>query len=59
MKKIYSIPVTSAMEALHELPLATSGVGSEDKGIGYGGVDEEGTMEPETKGNPFGSTIFD
>ena len=44
-----------------EMMLAASGVKSVNNGvnIGYGGVDEEGTVEAEVKGNPFGDSVFE
>jgi hypothetical protein len=41
-----------------EQPLAASGVVS-NNGIGFGGVDEGGNLDPEVKGNVFGESIFD
>ena len=41
-----------------ELPLAVSGVTS-NNGIGYGGVDEDGSHEADVKGNPYGESIFE
>ena len=48
MKKIYIAPNTVVVEIESEMILAASGVHS-DKGIGYGGVDQEGSMEAEAK----------
>ena len=48
MKKIYIAPNTVVVEIESEMILAASGVHS-DKGIGYGGVDTEGSMEAEAK----------
>ena len=48
MKKIYIAPNTVVVEIESEMILAASGVYS-DKGIGYGGVDTEGSREAEAK----------
>lgn len=48
MKKTYIIPATSLMSAEVEQMLANS-VWSEGFGIGYGGVDEDGSHDPEVK----------
>ena len=48
MKKTYIAPNTVVVEIESEMILAASGVHS-DKGIGYGGVDTEGSMEAEAK----------
>ena len=48
MKKIYIAPNTVVVEIESEMILAASGVHS-DTGIGYGGVDTEGSMEAEAK----------
>ena len=58
MKKPYIIPETCVVLTLHEMPIAVSGV-TGNNGIGFGGVDKEGTVEPEVKGNPFGDSVFD
>lgn len=47
MKKTYIIPQTWVDQAQCESLVAISGVGSDD--IGYGGVDTDGTVVPETK----------
>ena len=52
MKKTYIIPKMRIHVVYHEQPLAASGVVS-DKGIGYGGVDTEGTQDPDVKANNF------
>ena len=52
MKKTYIIPKMCIHVVYHEQPLAASGVVS-DKGIGYGGVDTEGTQDPDVKANNF------
>lgn len=50
MKKKYIIPVTSIMQAEVEEILATStGVISNDNGIGYGGIDDDGGQTPSAK----------
>ena len=50
-----------AVRMCGEMMLAASGVKSVNNGvnIGYGGVDEDGTVEAEVKGNPFGDSIFE
>ena len=58
MKKTYLSPSMRVTEAQHELPLAASGVTS-DLGIGYGGVDSNGTQEADVKENYFGGSLFD
>lgn len=48
MKKIYYSPEATIDKIEQILPLATSGVGSDDNyDIDYGGVDDEGTVIPE------------
>ena len=44
MKKIYMTPVTEVMEMIITEQLLTISGG--DKNIGYGGVDESGSLEP-------------
>ena len=44
MKRLYFTPTLSSMQTIQELPLAASGVTSSN-GIGYGGVDQDGSME--------------
>ena len=58
MKKTYLYPSMRVTETQHELPLAASGVTSE-LGIGYSGVDDTGTQDPDVKGNYFGNSLFD
>ncbi len=62
MKKRYIIPETNIEQLCAEAFLAVSGVvgkiGNQND-IGFGGVDEEGVLNPEVKGNPFGESIFD
>lgn len=58
MKRTYIQPTMCATEAEHELPLAASGVVGSN-GIGYGGVDSEGMMDPDAKEDYFGETLFD
>ena len=48
MKKIYIAPNTVVVEIESEMILAASGVHS-DTGIGYGGVDKDGSMDAEAK----------
>jgi len=52
-KKLYIQPSTIVCEALPAQILAASGVigGGAGEGIGYGGVDEEGTQDPDVKGD--------
>ena len=61
MKKTYIRPEMIAVRMCGEMMLAASGVKSVNNGvnIGYGGVDEDGTVEAEVKGNPFGDSIFE
>jgi hypothetical protein len=48
MKKIYISPEVIVVKIEQILPLATSGVGSDDTyDIDYGGVDDDGTVIPE------------
>lgn len=48
MKKLYNSPEAIAVKIDQVLPLATSGVGSDDNyDIDYGGVDNDGTIIPE------------
>ena len=51
MKKTYIIPCLNLMQAQAEQMLASSGVisNSNDINIGYGGVDEDGDVEPDAK----------
>ena len=58
MKQTYITPLMSAVRLHGEGLIAVSGVSS-NQGIGYGGVDQNGTVEPEVKGNPFGDSLFD
>ena len=55
MKKTYLSPSMRVTETQHELPLAASGVTS-DLGIGYGGVDSNGTQEADVKDDAFSFT---
>jgi len=52
MKQAYIIPETCILIVDNEQPLAASGVTS-DNGIGYGGVDTEGTQDPDVKASNF------
>ena len=52
MKKTYIAPNTVVVDIESEMILAASGVYS-DTGIGYGGVDTEGSKDAEAK--PIGS----
>lgn len=49
MKTIYIIPSMEILELSVENMIATSGVNSD--GIGYGGVDEDGTLTPSSRGH--------
>ncbi|MDD7096789.1 MAG: hypothetical protein SPH23_06995 [Prevotella sp.] len=48
MKKTYIAPNTDVVEIESEMILAASGVSS-NTGIGYGGVDTDGSMDAEAK----------
>ena len=48
MKKTYTIPATYVAEMKIGTILMASGVAS-NKGIGYGGVDNEGSKDPESR----------
>ena len=48
MKKEYKTPAVEVLEYMTEGMTCTSGVGS-DNGIDYGGVDENGSMNAETR----------
>lgn len=48
MKKIYLTPFTETLEYVTDGLLAVSTVDS-DSGIGYGGIDEEGTLDPASR----------
>ena len=48
MRKTYKVPVTTMWEYRPSPLLQASGVTS-DKGIGYGGVDGNGTHEADTR----------
>ena len=50
MKKRYVIPQIDIVRLQNESPLAASGV-TANNNIGYGGVDEEGELEPSVKLN--------
>jgi len=53
MKKTYIIPQVTVEQVLGEQMLAVSGVKSisNDVNIGYGGVDEGGSLEADVKGD--------
>ncbi|MBR5393451.1 MAG: hypothetical protein IK144_00040 [Bacteroidaceae bacterium] len=51
MKKIYISPEIIVLQLHCRQLLSTSGVTS--KNIGYGGVDEDGLLNPEAKGTTF------
>lgn len=48
MKKSYISPATEALEYVMEEMIATSSVTS-DNGLDYGGIDEDGDLEAETR----------
>ena len=49
-KKPYVKPCINIDNCLLEEFICTSGVKSEEKGINYGGVDEEGSLTPGSRG---------
>ena len=49
MRRTYVKPVIRVVKTGMSLPIASSGVYSTDKNIGYGGVDTEGTMTPSSR----------
>ncbi len=54
MKKTYIIPTSQVMHTEQEQPMALSGVvASEGTGIGYGGIDTEGSQDPDVKADNF------
>ncbi|MBR1665464.1 MAG: hypothetical protein IJ699_04485 [Bacteroidaceae bacterium] len=55
MKRTYTIPDMKVVQVQHETFIAISGVksNSNDINIGYGGVDDNGELDPEVKGNSF------
>ena len=61
MKKTYIQPEMNVVQLDSELMIAASGVKSVNNGvdIGYGGVDEDGSLDAEVKANPHGESIFD
>ena len=46
MRTEYITPRMEVVDYSTETMIAASGVGSEDTGIGFGGVDEEGSIVP-------------
>jgi len=48
MKRTYIAPATEVLECMTEQMIATSDVTS-DNGLDYGGIDENGSMEAETR----------
>ena len=48
MKKEYRNPVIDVLECMTEQMIAASGVDS-NNGIGYGGIDDDGSMNAETR----------
>jgi hypothetical protein len=52
MKKTYIVPATIIVAVDDDatiLSVSTSGVQSENRNIGYGGVDEDGSMTPASR----------
>ncbi len=49
MKKSYIIPLMKQEQAEAEQMLAVSGIGNDGYGIGYGGVDRGGNLDPSAK----------
>lgn len=49
MKKTYEAPETSVLEIAPVRPIAGSTDIQSDKGIGYGGVDTEGSLDPSAR----------
>ncbi len=56
MKRIYLAPAVDVLEYVTEGMVCGSGVTSDD--IGYGGIDENGAMEAETR-QLFNIFLFD
>lgn len=50
MEAQYITPSMEVTELSIENMIATSGVNSSDLGIGYGGVDKDGTLTPSSNG---------
>ena len=50
MKKIYSVPEMIEAEPIEESMIAQSIRVTSNKDIGYGGVDTNGSKDPEVKG---------
>ena len=48
MKKVYTTPAVEVLEYISEQMIAASGVEGSN-GIGYGGIDENGSMNAETR----------
>ena len=57
MKKIYIAPNMKAMQMEAENVLAGSVLSN--NGIGYGGIDTEGTKDPSVKANIFDENPFE
>lgn len=49
MRKTYTTPLTEIIVLEVHPFLDASGVSSPDQGIGYGGVDEDGERDPESR----------
>ena len=59
MKKIYITPALTNANIEMKVSALEGSVTAPGQGIGYGGVDEGGTMDPESKRRGFGSSILD
>ena len=59
MKKVYFAPQTEILEYMTEEMIAASGVTTDDEtfDIGFGGIDIEGDLDPESR-IPMGKFIF-
>lgn len=60
MKKNYIKPLMNGVQLHGEQMIAASGVKSVNNGvdIGYGGVDEDGSLDAEVKANPHGDSSW-
>jgi len=58
MKKAYINPIAELVSVEEETFMATSGVTGGD-GIGYGGVDTDGSIEPSVKESIFEENPFE
>ena len=59
MKKIYIVPCMESMKLCGEQMLAGSVTSDNDYGIGYGGVDSDGSLDPAAKQNVFEDSPFE